>query len=714
MRTKRFIHLAIASAMAVTIGSTMALASDSSNKRPAMLDQWTGPHGGLPAWDKVVVGEFVPAFEISMNEQRAEIAKIASNPEAPSFANTILAMEKAGGAVDRLYTYYGVHAGTLNLGDMPNVQKTLAPKFAAFSDEVTQNEALFKRIEAVYNSKEKSKLGAEEQRLSWLYYTRFVRAGAKLNAEQKSKLSEINQRLATLYTNFSQNTLDDETNQYTLVEKESDLAGLPADYIANAAAAAETRGLKGKWVINNTRSAMEPFLTSADNRALREKVWTTYYSRGDMGGATDNNAIITEILQLRYQRAQLLGYESHAHWRLEPQMAGTPEKAIKLMEAAWTPGVQAVKKDVAEMQKIVDTEGGKFKIAAWDYRYYAEKLRKEKYDLDFNEVKPYMQMEKLRDGMFWAAGKLYDLHFSLRPDIKTYHAEVTAWEVKNGKGQHIGLWYFDPYARAGKRSGAWMNAYRGQENLGEFVTPIVSNNSNFMKGQGNEPVLISWDDAETMFHEFGHALHGLLSNVKYPTLAGTATARDFVEFPSQINEHWLSTPEVLNQFALHYKTGKPIPKALVEKIESATNFNEGFRTMEYLGSAMIDMKFHLAGGKPIDPDKFEREELKKLGMPEEIVMRHRTPHFGHVFAGDGYSAGYYSYLWSDSLTADAWEAFMEGKGAWDKDVAKRFVDTILSRGNTKDQAEMFREFRGRDVQTEALMRKRGFAAPAKN
>ncbi|QGX38332.1 M3 family metallopeptidase [Permianibacter aggregans] len=708
MQAKRFVHLAVAATMAVTMGAAMAHGDHGPEQRPAMLDEWTGPHGGVPAWDKVVVSEFVPAFEIAMNEQRAQIEAIANNAEKPNFANTILAMEKAGGALDRLFTYYGVHAGTLNVGDMPKIQQTLAPKFAAFQDEITQNEKLFKRIEAVYNSKEKAKLTPEEQRLTWLYYTRFVRAGAKLDEKQKAKLSEINQRLATLYTQFSQNTLDDENNQFTVIDSKDDLKGLPDDYIAAAAAAAEARDMKGKWVINNTRSAMEPFLTNAANRELREKVWNTYYNRGDMGGATDNNALITEILQLRFQRAQLLGYKTHAHWRLEPQMAGTPDRAVELMEAMWKPAAAAVKRDVAEMQKLIDAEGGKFKLKPWDYRYYAEKLRKAKYDLDFSEVKPYMQMDKLRDGMFWSAAQLYDLHFTLRPDIKTYHPDVTAWEVKNGKGGHVGLWYFDPYARQGKRSGAWMNAYRGQENLDNFVTPIVSNNSNFLKGQPGEPVLISWDDAETMFHEFGHALHGLLSNVKYPTLAGTATARDFVEFPSQINEHWLSTPEVLNQFALHYQTGKPIPAELVEKIDRAQTFNEGFRSMEYLASAMIDMKLHLAGGKKIDPDKFEREELKKLGLPEEIVMRHRTPHFGHVFAGDGYSAGYYSYLWSDSLTADAWEAFMEGKGPWDKEVAQRFVKTILSAGNTKDQAEMFREFRGRDVKTDALMRKRGF------
>lgn len=695
-------------AAALSFTTSTAVAADAATNHPAMLQEWTGPYGGVPAWDKVKPDEFVPAFMAAMDDSRAHIHRITSNPDAPTFANTIAELERSGKLLDQVYTYYGVHAATLNLGDMPAIQRELAPKLAAFSDEINQNEALFQRIEAVYNSPDKAKLTPEEQRLTWRYWNNFVRAGAKLNGEQKARIAEINGRLATLFTQFSQNVLDDETNLFTVVENESDLAGLPPDLIAAAAANAEARGLKGKWVINNTRSSMEPVLTSATNRALREKVWRTYFSRGDTGGKTDNNAIITEILKLRFERAQILGYKTHAHWRVEPQMAGTPERAMELLESVWKPAAAQVRADVAEMQSIADKEGAWIKIAPWDYRFYVEKLRKAKFDLDMNEVKPYMQLDKLREGMFWAAGQLYGLKFKLVNGLPVQHPDVTVYEVLNSKGKHVGLWYFDPYARPGKRSGAWMNAYRGQEKLDGMVTPIVSNNSNFVKGKAGEPVLISWDDATTMFHEFGHALHGLLSDVKYPSLAGTAVARDFVEFPSQINEYWLAQPEVLNKFALHYQTGKPIPKALVDKIKAAGTFNQGFQTMEYLASAVIDMKLHLAGGDTIDPDKFEREELEKLGMPAEIVMRHRTPQFGHVFASDGYSAGYYSYLWSDSLTADALEAFEEGKGAWDKGVAERFRKTILSVGNTVDQAEAFRQFRGRDVQTDALMRKRGF------
>lgn len=693
-------------AMALTLATGAAFAAE----RPAMLDAWTGPFGGVPAWDKVKVSEFEAAFAIAMDEDRTEIARIADNPEAPNFENTIAALERSGRALNRVGTYYGVYASTMNTGDMPKVQKALAPKLAAFEDEITQNAKLFKRIEAVYNSSEKAKLTPEQQRLTWLYYTNFVRSGAKLDDKAKARLSEINQRLATLFTNFSQNVLDDETNRYTVIDSEAGLAGLPQDLREAAARAAEARGLKGKWVIDNTRSAMEPFLTLDADRALREKVWRTYIMRGDNGDATDNNKNITEILKLRAERAHLLGYKTHAHWRLEQQMAKTPENAVKLMEAVWKPAVQAVHRDVKAMQGIADAEKAGIKIEAWDYRYYAEKLRKAKYDLDMNEVKPYLQLDKLREGMFWAAGQLYGFQFERINNVPVYHPDVTVYEVKNAKGEHVGLWYFDPYARPGKRSGAWMNAYQHQEKFDGDVPTIVSNNSNFVKGKPGEPVLISWDDASTMFHEFGHALHGLSSNVNYPTLSGTAVSRDFVEFPSQINEHWLPTPEVLNRFALN-QAGQPIPKALVDKIEKAATFNEGFKTMEYLASAMIDMKLHLAGDKTIDPKKFEHDELKKLGMPKEIVMRHRTPQFLHVFASDGYSAGYYAYLWADSLTADAWEAFEEGKGPWDKDVATRFQKTILSVGNTVDQAEAFRNFRGRDVNTDALMRKRGFLPP---
>ena len=673
-----------------------------------LLQNWTGPYGGIPPFDKVQIVHFKPAMEAAMAAQLAEVEKIAANPQAPTFDNTLAAMEAAGKTLSRVQTIYGIWSATMNSKDFQAVEKELAPKLAAHQDKITQNAALFKRIEAVYNSPSKAKLTPEQQRLSWLYYTNFVRAGARLNEAQKERMSQINQQLAGLFTRFSQNVLADETAEYLHLKGEAELAGLPQSQRDAAAAAAKAKGVEG-WVITNTRSSVDPFLTYSINRNLREAAWRMFVNRGDNGGATDNNQIITEILQLRAERATLLGYETHAHWRLENAMAKTPQRAMELLEAVWKPAVSRVGEEVADMQALANKEVAGITIEPWDYKFYSEKVRKAKYDLDETEVKQYLQLDKLREGMFWAAGELFNFSFTPVTNVPVYHPDVKVWEVKDKtSGKHIGLWYFDPYARTGKRSGAWMNAYRRQEKLAGNITTIVSNNSNFVKGTEGEPVLISWDDATTLFHEFGHALHGLSSNVTYPSLSGTAVARDYVEFPSQLLEHWLSTPEVLQRFALHYKTGEPIPKALVQRIENAATFNQGFATVEYLASALVDMKLHLAGSQKIDADAFERETLTALGMPKEIVMRHRTPQFLHVFGSDGYSAGYYSYLWSDVLTADAYGAFGEGGGPYSKAVAERLRKNIFSVGNTIDPAEGYKQFRGREAAIHALMKKRGF------
>ncbi|MFQ5564260.1 MAG: M3 family metallopeptidase [Parvularculaceae bacterium] len=696
------------------LGAENAQAAQETAKAAALpadhplLAPWTGPYGGVPPWDQARPEDFIAAVDAAMALGKADIDAIASNTAPATFDNTIAAMEKAGAALDRFGSIYGVHASNLNVGPMPDILREVSPKFAAYNDSITQNEALFKRIEAVYKGKEMKSLNKAQKRLVEDYYKTFVRRGAELDETDKARLTDINQRLATLYNQFSQNVLDDEENYVTWIDDEADLAGLPDSVVAAMAAAAEDRGKPGQWAVTNTRSSMDPFLTYADNRSLREKVWRTYYDRGDNGDERDNNAIITEILQLRFERANLLGYPTHAHWRLEPQMAKNPENAMALMMAVWPKAVARVHEEVADMQKIADAEGAGITIEPWDYRYYAEKVRKAKYDLDMNEVKPYMRLEKLREGMMWAAGQLYGFKFTQIDDVPVYHQDVRVWKVENENSDLVGLWYFDPYARSGKRSGAWMNAYRGQQKLIGDVKPIVSNNANFVKGAPGEPVLISWDDAETLFHEFGHALHGLNSNVAYPSQAGTAVARDYVEFPSQLNEHWLMTPEVLTQFAVHYETDEPIPHELVEKIERARTFNQGFQTVEYLVAAIVDMKLHLAGGEEIDPDAFEREALEELGMPKEIVMRHRTPQFLHVFAGDGYSAGYYSYLWADALTADAAEAFEEAGSFYDRKTARKLYKYIMSVGDTIDPAEGFRKFRGRDVDTDALLRDRGF------
>jgi len=698
----------------VAAGTASAVTAPEAKLQSPLLAPWSGPYGGVPPFEKVKVEDFKPALETGMAEALAEIDKVANDPAPPTFENTIVGLERSGRALDRVSNIFGIYSSTMATPEFQKVEEEMAPKLAAFADQITQNEKLFKRIAAVYDARETGSLTPEQKRLVWLDYTNFVRAGARLDAAAKKRLSEINQRLASLYTKFSQNLLADETDYVLYLDKEADLAGLPESLRSGAAAAAEQRGQKGKWAITNTRSSMEPFLTYSDRRDLREKVWKTYYSRGDHGDAHDNNAIITEVLKLRAERAKLLGYQTHAHWRLENTMARTPERAMQLMEAVWKPAVARVHEEVADMQAVADKEGAKIKIEPWDYRYYAEKVRKAKYDLDQNEVKPYLQLEKLREGMFWVAGQLFGFQFSPVTDVPVYQPDMRVYKVTDPAGKLVGLWYFDPYARPGKQSGAWMNAYRSQERFEKEITTIVSNNTNFVKGKPGEPILISWDDATALFHEFGHALHGLSSNVTYPSLAGTAVARDYVEFPSQLLEHWLSTPEVLNKFALHYQTGQPMPAALLEKIEKASRFNQGFATVEYLASALVDMKLHLAGDQTIDPDKFEKETLDALGMPSELVMRHRTPQFGHVFSGDGYSAGYYSYIWSDTLSADAWEAFTAAGGAYDKAVAKRLRDDIFSIGNTVDPAEAYKNFRGREPGIAALMRKRGFPVPAEN
>ena len=676
-----------------------------------LLAKWEGPYGGVPPFDRVQIALFKPALESAMAEQLAETDRIAQNPAPPDFENTIAALERTGRTFERVSTIYGIWSGTMASPEFQAVQREMAPRLAAFNDQITQNEALFKRIDAVYNSPAKSRLSPEQQRLTWLYYTNFVRAGARLNPEAKKRLSEINQELAGLFTKFSQNVLAEETNQFIVLKSEDELAGLPQSVRDAAAAAAEQKKQPGTWVIMNTRSSIDPFLTYSDRRDLREKAWRMFVNRGDNGGEHDNNAIITEILQLRAERAKLLGYPTHAHWRLENSMAKTPERAMELMEAVWKPAVARVHEEVADMQALADKEGAKIKIEPWDYRYYMEKVRKAKFDLDQNEVKPYLQLEKLREGIFWVAGELFNFNFTPVTNVPVANPDIRVWEVTDKTTKrHIGLWYFDPYARAGKRSGAWMNAYRTQEKIDGVITTIVSNNANFVKGKPGEPVLISWDDATTMFHEFGHALHGLNSNVTYPSLAGTAVPRDYVEFPSQLMEHWLSTPEVLQRFAVHYQTGKPIPQELVDKIKRSATFNQGFATVEYLAAALVDMKLHLAGDKKIDPHAFERETLEQLGMPKEIVMRHRLPHFLHIFSSDSYSAGYYSYLWSDVITADAFGAFTEGKGPYDRAVAERLRKFIFSVGNTIDPADAYRSFRGRDPKIDALMKKRGFEA----
>jgi peptidyl-dipeptidase Dcp len=675
---------------------------------------WAGPYGGVPPFDRARVVDFAPAVEQAMAEQLVAIDRIAADPAPPTFANTIAAAERAGRPLDRVLTVYGVFCSSLSDEPLQAVERDLAPKLAAFQDRIVQNAGFFRRVAAVHESADEAGLEAEERRAAKVLFTNLVLAGARLAPEEQAELASINEQLASLHTTFAQHVLAEESGQAIVLDDEADLAGLPEVARRAAAEAAEERGRAGSWAIPNTRSSVEPFLTFSERRDLRERVWRMFVDRGDRGNDTDTKQLVTRILALRGRRAKLLGFPSHAHWRLEDSMAKTPERAIELMEAVWRPAVRRVGEEVVDMQAIADAEHAGIRIAPWDYRFYAEKVRQARYDLDEAEVTPYLQLDRLREGMFFVAERLFGLSFAPVTDgsVPVFHPDVRVWEVRRPDGRTAGLWYFDPYARAGKKSGAWMSDYRPQERLDGPVIPIVSNNCNFVKPPPGEPALVSWDDATTLFHEFGHALHGLCSDVALPSLAGTRVARDYVELPSQLLEHWLSTPEVLGRFAVHCRTGEPIPAELVDRIRRAETFNAGFRTVEFLASAIVDMRLHLAGAEPIDPAAFERTTLEAIGMPAEIVMRHRIPHFSHIFADDGYSAGYYSYLWADTLTADAWEAFTEAGGPWDEAVAERLRRHVLSAGNSIPPEEGYRGFRGRDATIDALMRKRGFAPPA--
>ena len=710
MERRTFLKGATATA-ALSI-STTGITMNAEAKTPSMgplLDPWVGPHSGLPRFDRVRKQDFKPALMKGMDLARDEIRRITAQRSMATFENTIEPFEDMGRPLGRASNFFYVYTSNMNDKEMQKIEEEMAPVLSAFNDEIIQNEALFQRVKTVYDNRQSDGLTGEQLRLVEVHYDRFARRGAALGADDKARLKEINGRLASLYTKFGQNQLHDEENYTLVIDNEADLAGLPQPMRDAAAAAAAERKQPGKWVFTNTRSSMEPFLTYSDRRELREKGWRMWVTRGDNPGEYNNRKVISEILKLRAERAKLLGFPTHAHWMVDNNMAKTPENAMNLMTKVWKAAVGRVKEEVADMQAIADSEGAKITIEPWDYRYYAEKVRKAKYNIDRNEVKEYLQLDKIFEGMLWATKQVFGLDFVKLSGIPVFHPDMTVYDVRRN-GKQVGLFYFDPFARAGKNSGAWMTEYRTQERFRQTHLPIVSNNCNYIKAKPGEPVLISWDDASTLFHEFGHAIHGLLSNVNYPTLAGTSVKRDFVEFPSQVMEYWFPTQEVLSRFALHYKTGKPIPQELVDKVLKAKNFNQGFATVEYLASAIYDMKIHTtdAAGKDIDPVEFEKAAMEEVGCPKEIVLRHRPTAFGHIFSGDGYSAGYYVYIWADTMTADVYEGFMEKGGLYNKDACKLLEDSIMSVGNSIPPDEAFRRFRGRDVDTNALMRDRGF------
>jgi peptidyl-dipeptidase Dcp len=671
-----------------------------------LLTPWTGPNGGLPPWDKVDVKLFKPAFDSARDQLLAEIDAIANNRQKPTFENTIVALERAGEPMTRLSTLFAVMTSNMNSPEYQVLSRDIRPMLSEVFDRINFNEQLYARIKAVHDRRHSLRLSAEQLRLVEETHDDFVRRGAGLDDETKAKVGEINMRLAALFTDFGNKVQADEDTWVAL--SDADLLGLPPALVASYKAAAETRGLSGYAVVN-TRSAVDPFLTFSDNRALRERVWRAFVNRGDNANANNTHEIIRQIVRLRAERAKLMGYESHAHWRMSDTMAKDPERAMQLMQRVWPAARARVAEEVADMQRLADAEGAGITIEPWDYRYYAEKARKARYDLDQNEFKNYFELNNMIEASYYMAGRLYGYAFKeITGTVPVFHPDVRVYHVTNkADGSHVGYLYRDDFARQYKRSGAWQATYQQQRKLGgKQVDAIVSNNNNFTKGAPGEPVLISLDDARTLFHEFGHALHALSNDTTYPSLG--STPRDFVEFPSQVHENWVLTAEILDTYARHYKTGEKMPQTLIDKLKAAETFNQGFETVEYLGSALVDMKIHTDPDGDIDPAAAERAILAEIGMPKEIAMRHRLPHFNHLFTSDAYSAGYYSYLWSDVMAADAWAAFEETGDPWHAETAKRFVDVILASGNAIDRAEAYRMFRGRDPKVEALLRNRGF------
>ncbi|MGC6437705.1 MAG: M3 family metallopeptidase [Flavobacteriaceae bacterium] len=695
--------------MCLCILSVVTSCKDIETTNNALLEEWSGPYGGVPAFDKMQVADVQSAVEQGMIENLKEIDAIANASEPPTFENTIEAMERSGSMLDRVFSYYGILSSNMSSPEFREVQSILAPKLSEFSSKISQNEKLFKRVKSVYESSLINPLEADQQRVVELIYTSFAMRGAALDEDKKAQYAAIDKELSIMYNTFSDNVLHDEENYVTYLN-DKQLGGLSESFIKSAAEIARSKGKDGQYAITNTRSSMDPFLTYSTERELRKQVWTNYYSRGDNNDEYDNKKLIAEILKLRRKRVELLGHSNYAEWRLQDRMAKTPENAMKLMEAVWPAAIGRVTEEVKDMQAIADADGDDITIEPWDYRYYAEKVRLAKYDLNSDEVKQYLQLDKLTEAMFYVAGRLFKYKFEPVPEgsVPVFHEDVKVWEVTDlDSGKHIGLWYLDPFARKGKRSGAWATTYRSHTTFDGKKTVLASNNSNFIKAAPGEAVLVSWDDAETFFHEFGHALHFFSSNVKYPTLNGGV--RDYTEFQSQLLERWLSTDEVISQFLVHYKTGEIMPAELVSKIKKAATFNQGFATTEYLASALMDMKLHLADPEGMDVGVFEKETLEALKMPKELPMRHRTPHFGHVFSGEGYATAYYGYMWADVLTADAAEAFTDSPGGfYDTGMADKLVQYLFAPRNAIDPAEAYRLFRGRDAQIEALMRDRGF------
>ena len=670
---------------------------------------WTQPFGLAP-FSQIEIGHYQPAFERAMEEHDAEIAAIAANPAPPDFENTIAAQERAGAALNRVGGVFWNLVSTNATPELQAVERVIAPKLAVHYSAIGLNPALFKRVEALHAERESLGLNVESLRVLDLTYDSFLRSGARLGAQDKLRYSEIAERLATLGAQFSQNVLADESSWLMLLDKEDDLDGLPVAMRDAAGRTAEERGFPGQWAITLSRSSVEPFLFFASRRDLRERAQKAWASRGENGGATDNRAIIAEIVRLRDETARLIGYPSYAHFKLADKMAAEPDHVRNLLDTVWVPAKARAAREQAVLQDMIADEGGNFQLAIHDWRYYSEKARRALHDLDESDIRPYLQLDNLIAAAFDVANKLFGLHFTPATGLDLPHPEMQAFDVRDANGKHIALFLGDYFARPSKRSGAWMSSFRSQQKLDGDIRPIIINVLNFVKAGDGEPALLGLDDARTLFHEFGHGLHGMLSDVTYPSIAGTGVATDFVEFPSQLYEHWFLQPQVLEKFALHFETNQPMPKALVDKVMAARTFNQGFATVEYSACAIVDLELHSrVHDASLDVTAFERETLAKIGMPDAIAMRHRTPHFSHLFSGSGYAAGYYSYLWSEVLDADGFKAFEDSGDIFNPALAERLKKYVYSAGGREKPDDAYRHFRGRDPQASALLEKRGLA-----
>ena len=685
-------------------------AASKAKRANPLLAAWKTPFE-LPPFEAIEPGDYMPAFDKAFAEHNAEIARIAGQAAKPTFKNTIEALEKTAKLLRRVGAVFHNLTGAHTNPALQAIERDVSPLLAKHHTAIALNPHLFKRIDDLFQRRDKLGLEPEQLRLLERYHRNLVRSGAGLDDGAKKRMAEINERLAVLGTKFAQNVLAEEQSFRLVLDGEEDLAGLP-DFVRAAAKKAATElGLDGKHVITLGRSSIEPFLQFSTRRDLREAAFKAWIRRGENGNEYDNRAIAAETVALRAERAKLLGFETFAAFRLDDAMAKTPANVRNLLDEVWRAAVTRAGEERAKLEGVARKEGQNIRLEAWDWRHYAEKVRKAEFDLDESEIKPYLQLDRIIAAAFDTAGKLFGVTFKERHDLPKYHADVRTWEVSDVTGRHIGIFMGDYFARPSKRSGAWMSAYRGQRKLGEDVRPIIVNVMNFAKGADGEPPLLSFDDARTLFHEFGHGLHGLLSDVTYPSLACTAVSTDFVELPSQLYEHWLETPEVMTRFAQHYKTGKTIPDALLGRLKAARTFNQGFATVEYVSSALADLELHsLVEPGRIDVSRFEDELLRSRGMPREIVMRHRLPHFAHVFSGGGYASAYYSYMWSEVMDADAFDAFAETGNVFDEATAKRLKEFIYAAGNRRDPAEAYTAFRGRLPTSKALLKKRGLAA----